>query len=112
MAKRLTRTIPTSNIKGSIVGSTFQAVLQVQLTQFTNANLVAEGYQQQLNIDQENMYEVRGTHLTVGASTWMQGQTFNMECPLGSPSSPTYMVDVRDDQSDYSFGFRRWRNMR
>ena len=81
-----------------------QSVLQVQLTQFTNTNLMAEGYQQLLNVDQENMYEIPGTHLTVGASTWVQGASYNKTGSLGNPSDDTYMQDVGDDQADYAGG--------
>jgi hypothetical protein len=80
-----------------------QSVLQLQYTKFTNANLVAEGYDGQLNLYQENMYQIPGSRLSIGGSAWMQGQWFRRSGPFGAPGTDSYMEDVGDDQSDYSF---------
>jgi len=75
-----------------------QSVLQIQALAFTNANLVREGYFGQLQFDQENMYEVGSTGLSIGASTWIALQNFTKTGAVGD------LDDVRTDQSDYSFG--------
>lgn len=76
-----------------------QAVLTFTGTGFTEANLVAEGYVSQFQIDQESMAEIGETGLSIGASMWIQGQTFNKTGPAAGYD------DVREDQSDYAFGF-------
>lgn len=75
-----------------------QAVMQVQALAFTNANLLNEGYVGQLEWDQENMYELGASGLSIGASTWVALQSFNKTGPVGD------LEDVRTDQSDVSFG--------
>lgn len=78
--------------------SGIQSVLQIQALAFTNANLVREGYVGQLQFDQENMYEIGSSGLSIGASTWAALQSFNKTGAVGD------LEDVRTDQSDYSFG--------
>jgi len=77
-----------------------QSQFQVQAIGFTNSDLLAKGYVGQLLIDQENMYEVGETGISVGASTWVALQAFNKTGPVGE------LEDVRTDQSDYSFGIQ------
>jgi hypothetical protein len=77
-----------------------QSVMQVQALAFTNADLLAEGYVGQLQFDQENMYEIGETGISIGASTWVDLQSFNKTGPVGD------FADVRSDQSDYSFGIQ------
>jgi hypothetical protein len=81
-----------------------QSVLQVGFLQWTQTDQTAIGYGQQLNIDQENMYEIGSTGLSIGASTYIQYQWFNKSGPYGSPSDSTYISDVAMNQSQYSFG--------
>lgn len=75
-----------------------QSVFSAQWLAFTNANLVAHGYVGQLLFNQENLYDVGTTGLSVGASTWIALQSFNKTGPVDD------LEDVRTDQSDYSFG--------
>lgn len=82
-----------------------QSVLQVEGMQWTQADQTAVGYAQQINIDQENMYEIGKTGLSVGASTWVQYQFFNKSGSYGTPGSADYVADVTTLQSQYSFGF-------
>jgi hypothetical protein len=77
-----------------------QSVMQVQALAFTNSDLLAEGYVGQLQFDQENMYELGESGVSVGASTWVALQSFNKTGPVGK------LDDVRSDQSDYSFGIQ------
>jgi hypothetical protein len=74
-----------------------QAVLQVQGLAYTNANLLSEGYVGQLQFDQENMYEIGETKISVGASTGFGFQAFNKTGPAAG------LDDVRTDQADYLF---------
>jgi len=81
-----------------------QAVLQASLMQWTQADQTAVGYAQQFNIDQENMYEFGESGLSIGASTWVQYQTFNKSGSYGSASDPdNYISDLATVQSQYAF---------
>lgn len=75
-----------------------QAVLTFTGTGFTEANLVDEGYVGQFLVDQESMYQVGETGLSIGTSMWLQGQSFNKSGPAAGYD------DVREDQSDFAFG--------
>jgi hypothetical protein len=81
-----------------------QSVLQVQGMQWTQTDFTALGYSQQLNIDQENMYDIGKTGISVGASVAVQYQWFNKTGSYGSPSDPdNYIADVTTQQSQYLF---------
>lgn len=84
--------------------SGIQSVLQVQGMQWTQADQTALGFAQQLNVDQENMYEIGSTGLSVGVSAFVQFQTFNKTGTLGTPGTANYVSNVQDYQSQYSFG--------
>jgi hypothetical protein len=71
-----------------------QSVLQFQVMQWTQADSTAQGYDKQFLLDQENMYEVGDTGLSLGGSVWLQYTTFNKSSP-----------DLWAAQSDYQFGF-------
>jgi len=80
-----------------------QSVLQVQFMQWTQDDQTALGYAQQINVDQENMYEIGNTHLSIGASVAVQYQFFNKSGAFGDPSSPDYIPDLAAVQSQYLF---------
>jgi len=80
-----------------------QAVLQASLMQWTQADQTAHGYGQQLNVDQENMYEFGETGLSIGASTWAQYQLFNKTGSFGNPTnSDDFIPDLAAIQSVYA----------
>jgi hypothetical protein len=81
-----------------------QSVLQFAFLQWTQTDFTALGYGQQLSVDQENIYEIGKTGLSVGASAFAQYQFFNKSGAYGSPSDPTYVPDVGYVQSVYLFG--------
>ena len=56
-----------------------QEVLQVALTQWTQSDYTLYGYAQQISVDQENVYEVPGTHLSVGFSLGAGYNTFTSD---------------------------------
>lgn len=82
-----------------------QAVLQVQGMQWTQADQTALGYSRQLNVDQESVYEIGSTGLSIGASMWIQYQWFNKSGSYGNPSDSDYIPDLAAVQSVYSFAF-------
>ncbi len=83
-----------------------QSVLQVQGTQWTQTDFTALGYARALNVDQENVYEIGKTGLSIGMSAWFTYQWFNKTGSYGSPSNPaTYIANVQTVQSQYSFAF-------
>jgi hypothetical protein len=82
-----------------------QSVLQVQMMQWTQTDQTALGYAQQLSFDQENMYEIGTSRISVGASVAGQYQWFDKSGSYGSPSDPNYVADLGTVQSIYSFVF-------
>ena len=54
-----------------------QSVVQIQGLLWTQADQTVVGYQSQWTADQENMYEIGKTGLSVGASTYVQFENFN-----------------------------------
>lgn len=82
-----------------------QSVLQASFTQWTQADMTALGYGQQFNIDQENMYEIGKTNISVGASTQIQYQLFNKSGSSGTPGADDYVADVTTQQSQWLFTF-------
>lgn len=80
-----------------------QSVLQVQGMQWTESDQTAVGYAQQLNVDQENMYEIANTGLSIGASVAVQYQWFNKSGSLGTPGTEGYVADITTLQSQYLF---------
>jgi hypothetical protein len=82
-----------------------QSVLQIQLMQWTQTDSTALGYQTQFNVDQENMYEIGKTGVSLGASVWAQYTTFNKSGSYLNPSSPEFVADLRSVQSDWQLGF-------
>jgi hypothetical protein len=79
-----------------------QSVLQATLTQWTQADQTAIGSNQQYNVDQENMFEVPGTNLSIGASTIVQYQTFNKDGAV-TLRSGDFIPNLHDVQSQYLF---------
>jgi hypothetical protein len=75
-----------------------QSVLQVQGTLWTQADQTAIGSFAQLNVDQENMYEIGHSGLSLGASTFVQYQWFNK-------SVDDTGADLASQQSVYEFSF-------
>jgi hypothetical protein len=84
--------------------SGIQSVLQVQQIYYTNVDRLAEGYVTSFNVNQDNMYQVPNTKLSIGASVWAQIAYYNKTGPLGTPGEEGFLADMRDDQSDYSIG--------
>jgi len=81
-----------------------QSVLQIGAMQWTQADQTAYGYSHQLSFDQENMYEVSGTSLSLGASVSGQYQWFDKSGSYGNPKDPSqYIADLGSVQSVYSF---------
>jgi hypothetical protein len=81
-----------------------QSVLQFEVMQWTQADQTAVGYGQQFNIDQENMYEIGKTGISVGASVFVQYQLFHKSGAYLTPDNPNYIDNVASVQSVYSFG--------
>ncbi|HEX7676021.1 MAG TPA: hypothetical protein VF412_17725 [Bdellovibrio sp.] len=78
-----------------------QSVLQVSAMKWTQADQTAFGYDYQLGVDQENVYEIGSTGLSVGASIMGQFQGFNKS---GSYSgNGTFIADLKTQQSTYAF---------
>jgi hypothetical protein len=80
-----------------------QSVLQTQFMQWTQSDQTALGYGQQINIDQENMYDIGKTNISVGASVAVQYQWFNKTGSYGDPNSDNYVADLGTVQSQYLF---------
>jgi hypothetical protein len=81
-----------------------QSVLQAQFMKWTQADQTAYGYNYQLNIDQENMYEIGKSGVSVGASVWGQYQWFNKHGSFGDPNDPNnYVDDLATQQSTWEF---------
>jgi hypothetical protein len=80
-----------------------QSVIQAQAMQWTQSDQTALGYAQQFNIDQENMYEIGATRLSIGASVAVQYQTFNKSGSYGDPNSDNYIPVLAEVQSQYLF---------
>ena len=78
-----------------------QSVLQVTDMQWTQADYTILGYANQINVDQENMYEIGKSKLTVGASTQLQYQFFNQSGAVNTPTG--FIPDVSAYQSVYLF---------
>jgi hypothetical protein len=78
-----------------------QSVLQAQFMQWTQSDQTALGYGQQLNIDQENMYDIGKTNISVGVSAAVQYQWFNKSGSYGDPGSDSYVGNVQTVQSQY-----------
>lgn len=76
-----------------------QSVIQVTGTQWTQADQTALGYDKQLNIDQENIYELGTSGVSVGASLAFQYQTFNKSGSYLTPSNQNYLPDIAAAQS-------------
>ncbi|MGE5085481.1 MAG: hypothetical protein ACM3MG_04220 [Bacillota bacterium] len=78
-----------------------QSVLQVSAMKWTQADQAAFGYDYQLGVDQENVYEIGSTGLSVGASIMGQFQGFNK---AGSYSgNGIFVADLKTQQSTYAF---------
>ena len=82
-----------------------QAVLQVQDMQWTQTDFTAVGYVNQPSFDQEFVYAVPGTRLSIGCSLNGQYEWFNKSGAYGNPSSPNYVADVATVQSVYQLDF-------
>jgi hypothetical protein len=81
-----------------------QSVLQASFMEWTQSDQTALGYGQQVSIDQENMYEIGETHISIGASINVQYQWFNKSGAYGNPSDQAnYISDLGMVQSQYLF---------
>lgn len=81
-----------------------QSVLQVQYLKWTQADFTAYGYSHQFSVDQENMYEIGKTGLSVGVSLYAQYQLFNKSGAYSVPSdTDNYVADLATVQSVYQF---------
>lgn len=78
-----------------------QSVLQVSGMQYTQADQTAIGAAQSLQFDQENMYEIGSTGISVGASVAGDYQWFNKSGSFGIPGTDQYIPDLRAAQSVY-----------
>jgi hypothetical protein len=76
-----------------------QSVLQVSGTQWTQADQTAIGDAQQLNIDQENAFELGTSGVSLGASIYLQYQWFN------KTGAAAGFSDVTTQQSVYILSF-------
>jgi len=74
-----------------------QSVLQAGMTKWTQADQTAIGSDYNYGFDQENVYEIGSTGLSIGASLAGQYQTFNKTGPYGP------YPDIRAIQSLYEF---------
>ncbi len=75
-----------------------QSVLQVQGMQWTQADYTALGYGQAISVDQENMYQVGKSRLSIGLSAAAQYNFF-------SKSTDSTGADLASSQSVYAFAF-------
>jgi hypothetical protein len=80
-----------------------QAVLQAQLTQWTEADQTAKGYGQQFNIDQESVYAFGSTGISLGLSSFIQYTTFTKSA--SDPSPDIAGATVGTEQAQYQFYF-------
>lgn len=81
-----------------------QSALQVTPTIYTNSNLLKEGYVANLGINQNNIYDIGQTGLSLGVYVYAQAAVYNKTGPIGTPGTKGFIQDVRTDQSDYAFG--------
>lgn len=83
-----------------------QSVVQAGLTKWTQADQTAIGSNYNFGIDQENVYEIGKTGISIGASVAAQYQWFNKSGAYGSPSDPNnYIPDLSAVQSVYELTF-------
>ncbi len=81
--------------------SGIQSVLQLSGMKWTQSDQTALGYDYQIGVDQENVYEIGTTGLSVGASISGQYQGFNKS---GSYTSDSVSInDLKTVQSVYVF---------
>lgn len=80
-----------------------QSALAVRPLMYTNSNLTRLGYVAGLTIEQNNIYEVGNTGLSIGVYTALLGGAFNKTGALGTEGEDGYIADVRGEQSDYGF---------
>lgn len=81
-----------------------QSVLQVAFQQWTQQDYANLGYAQQVQADQEIMYAIPKTKLSVGSSMVATTNTFDKSGSYGTPGTPTYVADLTTAQSLYSVG--------
>lgn len=81
-----------------------QSVLQVQSAFYTESNLVRLGYVSSLSINQDSVFEIADSRLSLGFSIWGQYGLYNKSGETGSPDEHGYIEDVRTEQADYIFG--------
>lgn len=82
-----------------------QSVLQAQGMLWTQADYTAIGYAGQFTVDQENMYQVGKSHLSIGVSTVAQYNLFNKSGAAGNPTDSTYVPDLSVVQSVWAIDF-------
>lgn len=81
-----------------------QSVLSAQSTFYTESNLVRLGYVSSLLVNQDSVFEIGETGLSIGFSVWGQYGFYNKSGEVGSPDDEGYIEDIRDEQADYVFG--------
>ena len=69
-----------------------QAVLQVAAMEYTQSDSVAAGYGQQFQLDQENIFEVGSTGLSIGGSTGVGTNLFFNNDPSLASSQSLYQA--------------------
>lgn len=81
-----------------------QSVMQVQGMLWTQADYTAIGYAGQFSVDQENMYQIGKSHLSIGVSSVAQYNLFNQSGPY-LPAGSSTPIDLSTVQSVWAFDF-------